>query len=93
MWTYGGFTVLTIVAFGTLTLVLHRQLLQGDPAALGLAGFIGVYWAARVGVDLFYFDHHDWPPGRRFVVGHALLTSLFAALAVTYVGLVAWRLL
>jgi hypothetical protein len=52
-----------------------------------------VYWAARVGVDLFYFDHHDWPPGRRFVVGHALLTSLFAALAVTYVGLVAWRLL
>jgi alginate O-acetyltransferase complex protein AlgI len=93
MWTYGAFTVLTIVAFGSLTLALHSEFLRGNPAALGLAAFIGVYWAARVGVDLFYFEHADWPTGTPFVVGHVLLTSLFAALAATYIGLVGWRLI
>lgn len=93
MWTYGAFTVLTIVAFGSLTLVLHGEFLHGNPAALGLAAFIGVYWAARVGVDLFYFEHADWPKGTQFVVGHVMLTGLFTALAATYIGLVCWRLL
>jgi len=92
MWTYGGFTVLTIVAFGTLTLALHAELLRGDRAAVGLAAFIGVYWAVRIAVDVVWFGHADWPPGRRFVVGHALLLGLFAFLAGTYLGLVAWHL-
>ena len=93
MWTYGGFTVFTIVAFGILTLALHDAFLQGDPAALGLAGFIGAYWAARVGVDALYFRHSDWPRGLRFVLGHILLTGLFLALVLTYSGLIAWRLI
>jgi alginate O-acetyltransferase complex protein AlgI len=91
MWTYGGFTVLTIVAFGALTLALHAELLRGDRAALGLAAFVGVYWTARLGVDLLYFGHADWPPGGRFVLGHALLMGLFLFLAGTYLGLVAWH--
>ena len=92
MWAYGGFTVLTIAAFGTLTLTLHDELLRGDRAAIGLAGFIGVYWSARLAVDAFYFDHADWPPGRQFVLGHALLVMLFVFLAATYLGLLLWRL-
>ena len=93
MWTYGAFTVFTIVAFGALTLGLHEEFLRGDRAALGLAGFIGAYWIGRLVVDAFYFDHHDWPAGPAFVIGHAMLTALFTALALTYIGLVAWRLL
>ena len=89
MWTYGGFTVLTILAFGTLTLALHNEMLRGDRGALGLAAFIGIFWAACVAVDAFYFRHDDWPQGRSFVVGHILLTTLFVALATTYLGLVA----
>ncbi len=92
MWTYGGFTVLTIVAFGVMTLFLREELLRGDRAALALAAFIGVYWSARIGVDLFYFEHADWPQGRGLVLGHALLMLLFAFLALTYLGLVAWHL-
>lgn len=91
MWVYGGFTVLTIVAFGTLTLALHEELLRGDRAALGLALFIGLHWAARIAVDFFYFEHADWPEGPAFVAGHAALTGLFAALTVVYLGLVAWH--
>lgn len=84
MWTYGGFTVMTIVAFGVMTLLLRDEMLRGDKAAVALAAFIGVYWAARIGVDLFYFEHGDWPKGRQFVVGHALLLLLFAFLTATY---------
>ena len=91
LWVQGGFTVLTIAAFGTLTLALHSELLRGDRAALGLACFIGSYWAARILVDAFYFSHRDWPKGVQFAIGHVLLTSLFASLAACYTGLVAWH--
>ena len=91
LWVQGGFTVLTIMAFGTLTLILHSELVRGDRAALGLAGFIGVYWTTRIVVDAFYFTHRDWPQGAQFVIGHLLLTSLFVALAVCYMGLVVWH--
>jgi hypothetical protein len=91
MWVHGGFAVLTIIAFGTLTLALHAEMLRGDRAALGLALFIGVYWALRIAVDFFYYDHKDWPRGRGFVLGHILLTSLFAFLAATNLGLIIWR--
>jgi hypothetical protein len=91
LWVQSGFTVLTIVAFGTLTLVLHTELLRGDRAALGLACFIGLYWTARILVDVLYFSHTDWPKGRVFVLGHALLTLLFVVLATSYLALFVWR--
>lgn len=91
MWVHGGFAVLTIVAFGALTLMLHAEMLRGDRAALGLALFIGIYWALRIVVDFSYYNHADWPRGRGFVLGHILLTSLFAYLTVTNLGLFVWK--
>jgi alginate O-acetyltransferase complex protein AlgI len=91
LWVQSGFTVVTIIAFGTLTLVLHSELLRGDRAALGLACFIGIYWTARIVVDAFYFSHNDWPKGKQFAIGHILLTSLFSLLAACYLGLFLWR--
>ena len=91
LWVQGGFTVLTIIAFGILTLALHAEMLRGDRAAMGLACFIGSYWTARILVDAFYFSHEDWPQGREFVIGHILLTSLFVALAGSYWGLFVWQ--
>ncbi len=91
LWVQSGFTLLTIIAFGTLTLVLHRELLRGDPAALGLACFIGLYWTTRILVDFLYFSHADWPKGTAFVVGHFLLTLLFFVLAASYISLLVWH--
>lgn len=91
LWVQGGFTVLTIIAFGTLTLALHTELLRGDRAALGLACFIGIYWTTRILVDAIYFSHEDWPNGAIFVVGHVLLTLLFSFLAASYIGLLVWH--
>ena len=91
LWVQSSFTVLTIIAFGTLTLVLHRELLRGDRAALGLTCFIGIYWTARILVDAFYFAHEDWPKGRTFAIGHLLLTSLFVFLAGSYWAVFLWQ--
>ena len=92
LWVQGSFTVLTIIAFGVLTLVLHGELLRGDRAAMGLACFIASYWTARILVDAFYFSHEDWPKGKMFVLGHILLTCLFVSLATSYWGLFVWQL-
>jgi len=92
MWVHGGFAVLTIAAFGTLTLFLRNEMLRGDKAALALAIFIGVYWTARMVVDSTYYDHRDWPSGSAFVLGHILLTLLFLFLATTYISLLLWHL-
>jgi len=92
LWVQSGFTVLTIIAFGTLTLVLHNEMLRGDRAAVALACFIGVYWTARVLVDVLYFSHADWPVGTVFRVGHVLLTSLFVMLAASYLALFVWHI-
>jgi hypothetical protein len=92
LWVQSAFTVLTIIAFGLLTLVLHSELLRGDRAALGLAAFIGGYWTVRILVDAFYFRHADWPKGKQFIAGHILLTSLFTTLATSYLGLFAWHI-
>lgn len=91
LWVQGGFTVLTILAFGILTLALHSELLRGDRAALSLACFIGIYWTARIVVDALYFSHADWPKGTVFVVGHVLLTLLFLFLAISYLALFVWH--
>jgi len=92
LWVQSAFTVLTIVAFGTLTLALHREFLRGDRAAMALGLFIGLYWSARICVDAFYFSHADWPSGNTFVVGHVLLDCLFVTFASSYLGLVMWNL-
>lgn len=88
MWTFGGFISLTIAAFGVLTLTLHAEMLRGDRAALALAAFISLFWTLRAAVDVLYYGHSGWPRGARFVVGHILLTTLFLALAATYVSVI-----
>jgi hypothetical protein len=91
LWVQGGFTVFTIIAFGTLMLALHQELLRGERAALALAAFIATYWTARILVDALYFSHKDWPQGHRFVLGHILLTSLFVFLAGLNWALIWWH--
>jgi alginate O-acetyltransferase complex protein AlgI len=90
MWVYAGTTLFTIIVFGILTLFLHHEFLAGDRAAAALATFIAIFWTLRILIDFVYFEHSDWPTGIQFVVGHFLLTALFAALASTYWSVLIW---
>ena len=82
MVVYYLFTGFTIVIFGSLTLYLRDDIVSGDRVASLLALVIGVWWLGRILVDAFVFDHEDWPKGRRYVVGHIVLTSGFIGMAV-----------
>jgi alginate O-acetyltransferase complex protein AlgI len=91
MWAYLFFITFVVLSFGTLTLVFHQAFLQGIPLARGLSVFIGLFWLFRVLIDFFYFEHKDWPPGFRFILGHLLLITLDILLAATYLGLAIWH--
>jgi hypothetical protein len=83
-WVYGFYILLCIVSFAALTWRLHDAFLAGEPAARCVACFIAVFWTIRVLVDVFWYDHRDWPQGNALVAGHALVTSLFCTLAGIY---------
>lgn len=93
MWVYAGTTLLTIIAFGVLTLALHDAFLARDRAAVALAAFIAVFWTLRLIVDAAWLRHTDWPKGPAFIAGHILLAGLFVALAATFWLVVAWSFL
>lgn len=82
---------LLILTWAALTIVLRQELMDGDRAAVCLAAVIGCFWGLRVLVDIFFFNHRDWPPGPSMVIGHACLTTLFCFLTATYIGLVIWH--
>jgi alginate O-acetyltransferase complex protein AlgI len=83
-WVYGFYILLSIVSFAVLTWRLHDEFLAGELAARWIAGFIAIFWSVRVLVDIFWYDHRDWPPGNALLAGHALVTSLFCTLAAVY---------
>jgi hypothetical protein len=88
-----GYVVLTYLAFGVLTLVLHDELVRGDRAAIALAAFIGLYWLVRLVLDATWFGHGEWPRGWRFVLAHVAIDGLFAFFTVVYGGLAVWQLI
>jgi alginate O-acetyltransferase complex protein AlgI len=83
-WVYGFYILLSIVSFGVLTWRLHDEILAGALSARWLAGFIAVFWTVRVLIDIFWYDHRDWPAGNTLLAGHALVTSLFCGMAAVY---------
>jgi alginate O-acetyltransferase complex protein AlgI len=83
-WVYGFYILLCIVSFAVVTWRLHDQFLRGETAARWVAGFIATFWTIRVMVDLFWYDHRDWPRGNAMVTGHTLLTTLFCTLVTVY---------
>lgn len=88
-WTYAAYIWSTNLFFGIVSVTLPKQLVSGAPIASALSTFIAVYWAARIGIQFFYFDRSDAPQGFIFVVGEWLLVMLFVALTVIY-GCAAW---
>lgn len=82
-WVYGGYVVLSIVAFALLSLFNARELAGGSPLARGLSGFIAVFWGVRLLLQgVFDVKEHltEW----WLRAGYGLLTLLFAVLTALY---------
>jgi len=83
-WVYGFFIVLTIIGLGTLTLLNVQAMAEGEPVARSLAAFIGIFWTARLAVQLFLFDAKPYLTNRWLKLGYHSLTGVFLFFSITY---------
>ena len=83
-WVYGGFIVLTIVAFAALTFLHASEMAAGTPIARSLCGFIAIFWAARLWVQLAIFDARPFLTNWFYKLGYHGLTIIFTALVAIY---------
>ena len=83
-WVYGGFIVLVIVGFGTLSIGHVDQIAAGVPLARGLAAFIAAFWLARLTVQLFVFDAKPFLTHWFLKTGYHGLTFVFIYLAAVF---------
>jgi len=81
---HGGYIVLTIIAFGVITLLAGPALMSGDVTALLVTSFIGLFWLIRFLVQLFYFDARPWLTTWWRKWGYGALYGVFAYLSTVY---------
>jgi hypothetical protein len=82
-WVYGGYIVLSIVAFGTLSILNSRELASGSALARGFCAYVAVFWGIRVGLQAV-FDVKDHLTTWWLKAGYFVLTLMFAGLTVVY---------
>jgi hypothetical protein len=82
-WVYGGYIVLSIVAFAALSILNSRELASGSALARGFCAYVAVFWGIRVGLQAV-FDVKDHVTTWWLKAGYFMLTLMFAALTVVY---------
>jgi len=84
IWTHGAFVLLTIVAFGVVSLAFPAALASGEPLARAVCGFIATFWAIRLFIGFFLFDAtpHLTRPSLKF--GYHGLTVVFSFFVLCY---------
>ena len=84
VWVHGVFIVLVVIGFGAASLLLPDALTAGTPLARALCGFIALFWLARLGVQLFFFDAEPHLTHWFLRLGYRGLTGVFTYLAIVY---------
>lgn len=85
-WTYAGYIWTTNLCFGLLSVGAPDWLLDRSPLAGVVAGYIALYWAARLVIQFAYFDRSAMPAGLGPRLGEAALVGLFVFLTLVYGG-------
>jgi hypothetical protein len=84
VWTHGVFIVLTIVAFGVITVANAPALAAGSTLARWFCGFVAVFWLSRLVVQLFLFDARPYLKTAFLKLGYHGLTIVFTYLGAVY---------
>ena len=88
-WTYGGYVVMAIIAFGTICLTCSDELASGSRLARVLAGYMAIFWGVRLALQAV-FDVREHLTTWWLRAGYHTLTLLFASFTTLFV-LVAWH--
>ena len=82
-WVYGGYVVLSIVAFAALSLFNARELASGSGLARGFCAYVAVFWGIRVGLQAV-LDVNAHLTAWWLKAGYSLLTVMFTGFTIVY---------
>lgn len=82
-WVYGGYVVLSILAFGLLSIFNARELAGGSGLARGVSAYIAVFWGVRLALQ-GVFDVSEHLTAWWLTAGYRLLTILFVGFTTLY---------
>ena len=82
-WVYGGYVLLSIVAFAALSIFNARELAGGSGLARGVCAYGAVFWGIRLGLQTV-FDVREHLTAWWLKAGYLILTLLFATFTLVY---------
>ena len=82
-WVYGGYVVLSIVAFGLISLRHAEELAAGGGLARWFCGYVAVFWGVRLCLQPV-FDVKPHLTAWWLHAGYHLLTVLFVCFTAIY---------
>jgi hypothetical protein len=82
-WVYGGYVVLSIIAFATLSIRNSGELASGSGLARGFCAYVAVFWGIRLALQTV-FDIKGYLNTWWAKAGYTALTLMFAALTIIY---------
>ncbi len=82
-WVYGGYVVMSIVAFAILSILNASELARGSGLARGFCLYVAVFWGIRLALQ-GVLDVKDHLTAWWLKTGYALLTVLFATFTIIY---------
>lgn len=83
-WTYAAYILVINICFGLVSIWGTNDLLDHSFLAKCITLFISLYWLARIGIQLFYFDTSQAPKGLLFTLGEIALVALFILFTAVY---------
>jgi hypothetical protein len=75
-WVYGGYVVLSIIAFGVICLTNAYELASGSRLARSLCAYMAVFWGIRLSLQAV-FDVKEYLTAWWLIAGEMILTLLF----------------
>ncbi|SRR5579871_3151245 len=82
--TYAAYIWATNLLMGLLSCLHPEWLLDGAPLARAVAGYITLYWGARLLIQFFYYDRSIRPKGGQWIFAERSLVGLFTYLTAVY---------
>jgi hypothetical protein len=82
-WVYGGYVVLSILAFAVLSMFNARELASGTGLARGFCAYVAVFWGVRLALQAV-FDVKEYLTAWWLQLGYAALTVMFGGFAIVY---------
>ena len=82
-WVYGGYIVLSIVAFALISILNAEEIASGTGLARGFSAYVAVFWGVRLCLQAV-LDVKDHLTATWLKAGYHALTVLFLAFTVIY---------